>query len=477
MNATDEVNERTALLAEENRPKKPQREPTPLPKLQLFNLLLLQLAEPITSQCIYPFLNQLVGELPITGGDPAKIGYYAGMISSCFFATEAVFVLHWSMLSDRIGRKPVLLIGMGGLCISMVLFGLSRTLLQLILSRCLVGMLNGNTGVMKSMMGEITDSTNMAQAFALLPIVWSCGSSIGPMIGGYLARPHDRWPNLFSGRFWVEYPYFLPCAASAAFSAYVFVHTYFFLQEPGRKRKTRSAPGTSELAGESNDEVIDDKPLPLRAVLTRPVIISVGNYGLLALLEIAYLAIMPLFLATPIELGGLGQTPAIIGTIMGTFGIANGIFQAALFAKVVGRMGPKRLFMGGIALFPILFAFFPIINSVARKQGISTSVWALIGAQLSLQVLMDCSYGCIFMFVTSAAPNKRSLGTTNGVGQLIAAIVRAIGPALASSLFALSIERNWLGGNAVYVFFGIISGLGLFACNLLPAQVWHRDDD
>lgn len=104
---------------------------------------------------------------------------------------------------------------------------------------------------------------------------------------------------------------------------------------------------------------------------------------------------MPLFLATPIELGGLGQSPVVIGSIMGTFGLANGIFQAALFAKIVGRMGPKHLFMGGMSLFPILFAFFPIINIVARKQGISTLVWVLIGTQLSIQVLMDCSYGNI----------------------------------------------------------------------------------
>lgn len=58
MTATEEVNERTALLADENGAKK-QRKPTPLPKFQLLNLLLLQLAEPITSQCIYPFLNQV----------------------------------------------------------------------------------------------------------------------------------------------------------------------------------------------------------------------------------------------------------------------------------------------------------------------------------------------------------------------------------------------------------------------------------
>lgn len=96
-----------------------------------------------------PFINQLVAELPITAGDPARVGYYAGLIQSLFFATEALTVLHWSRLSDRVGRKPVLLVGLSGCCVSMVLFGLSRTFWTIVLSRCLCGLLNGNIGVIK----------------------------------------------------------------------------------------------------------------------------------------------------------------------------------------------------------------------------------------------------------------------------------------------------------------------------------------
>ena len=55
-----------------------------------------------------------------------------------------------------------------------------------------------------------------------------------PFIGGILSKPHDRWPGVFSNPFWIEYPYFLPCAASALFSVFVFVVTLFFLQEVRR---------------------------------------------------------------------------------------------------------------------------------------------------------------------------------------------------------------------------------------------------
>lgn len=60
----------------------PQKTRTPLPTVQLGILLLIQFAEPISSMSIYPYINQLVGELDITGGDKRKVGYYAGLLVS-----------------------------------------------------------------------------------------------------------------------------------------------------------------------------------------------------------------------------------------------------------------------------------------------------------------------------------------------------------------------------------------------------------
>jgi MFS family permease len=87
-------------------------------------------------------------------------------------------VLYWSRLSDRIGRKPVLLIGLFGISLSMLLVGFSKSFAMLVLSRMLCGALNGNTGVAKSVTGELTDNTNVAQAFALMPITWAAGITI-----------------------------------------------------------------------------------------------------------------------------------------------------------------------------------------------------------------------------------------------------------------------------------------------------------
>jgi predicted MFS family arabinose efflux permease len=73
-----------------------------------------------------------------------------------------------------VGRRPVFLVGLCSLTLSVTFFGVSKTFLTLTLSRALSGALNGHIGVMKSMMAEITNETNQAQAFSFMPLVLAC---------------------------------------------------------------------------------------------------------------------------------------------------------------------------------------------------------------------------------------------------------------------------------------------------------------
>lgn len=457
---------------EQSTPGQPERV-TPLPKVQIAVLLWFQLGEPMTSQCIYPFINQLVSELDITGGDPKKVGYYAGLIESLFFAAEAMFVLHWSRISDYIGRKPVLLIGMAGLCVSMLCFGLSTTYLGLVLSRCLVGALNGNLGVIKSMMAELTDRTNMAQGFAWLPVVWSVGSTVGPLIGGILSKPQERWPEVFAGAFWAKYAYFLPCAVIAVFAAFTFVLTATVLKETVQKPRRHNGAADREQRGPELQGSHAGAPLPIRALLVRPVLLSVANYAALALVDIMYRALQPLFFATAVAHGGLGLSPARIGAMLAAVGLSSGVFQVLCFARLVRRFGQRCLFLFGMTMFAVVFAMFPFVN-LAAKAGLMPLVWALVVIQLSLSIACDMTYGCVFMYVTASAPNRQSLGATNGLAQLAASVFRAFGPAVSTSLFAASIDRHWLGGYAVYAILVSLSISSLLVARKLPVELWGR---
>lgn len=111
----------------------PRKPTTPLPQFQTGMLMMFELAEIIASMSIYPYINQLIREIDITGGDDASVGYYVGLIDSLFYLAQALTVLSWSRLSDRIGRKPVLLIGLTAACISMICFGLSTTFWSLVI--------------------------------------------------------------------------------------------------------------------------------------------------------------------------------------------------------------------------------------------------------------------------------------------------------------------------------------------------------
>ena len=125
---------------------------------------------------------------------------------------------------------------------------LNLTVADLSDSRCIAGLLNGNMGVAKTMMGELTDSTNRAQVSGLFPLVWALGATIGygilrsqreqlspmrnsPFAGGVLSHPHERFPALFGNRLWGEYPYLLSCLFSAMCCAICFVLIWVFLKE------------------------------------------------------------------------------------------------------------------------------------------------------------------------------------------------------------------------------------------------------
>ncbi|KAH7885550.1 major facilitator superfamily domain-containing protein [Phlebopus sp. FC_14] len=487
------IQDTTPLLA--NGSGKEAKHTTPLPRLQISILLLAIFLEPVAAQCIYPFINQLVSELDITGGDDRKVGkcYYAGLIESIFFVTQAVTVLQWSRISDRIGRKPVLLIGIFGTSLSTICFGLSRTFTSLVLrspshstlwsldsdvnnvnnisSRCITGALNGNIGVTKSILGDLTDSTNMAQGFALMPLAWSLGNTVGPVLGGTLARPQDHFPAVFSDPFWEQFPYFLPCGIAAAYAVLTFTLVLFFLRETLNSKssperlglRVNAEPNRPETgynvldqegglcAASTISETPSDTSLPLRQLLTPCRVIIIANYAMLATLDIVVYALQSLFYATSIENGGLGFTPMTIGLWIACLGIADGFVQAVAFSALVDRVGPKKLFRIGHACFVPIFALFPLTSWLARRHGITWLVWVLLSCQFILEIMVNMAYSCIMMYITASAPNKRSLGALNGAAQMTASIARAIGPALSTSMFAYSVEHNLVGGYAVWL--------------------------
>ncbi|KAF7366931.1 Efflux pump azaL [Mycena sanguinolenta] len=462
----EDITETTVLI-----PKPQQKTPTPLPKLQFGIIMFVLICEPTAGQSIYPYINQLVSELGITGGDQRKVGYYA---ESLFYFTEATTTLQWSRASDYVGRKPILVIGLFGTTLSMLCFGMSRTFWMLVASRCLTGLLNGNVGVMKSTLADLTDSSNRAQAVGFLPIMWELGSAFGFFIGGYLSQPQRRFPNMFSGKFWEDYPYLLPSLATGSLVCFSGVIILLFFKETAPSKKSR----TSDEREDSNSHAPSPSPaapVHLLQLLTFPVMISVSNYISLAFLNIVVVSLIPLFFAMPVTIGGLGLPPSKIGLVMTIQSVAVGVFQLFFFAKIIRRFGERAVMIGGMSMFPVVFGLIPIISATAQQSGRSVAVWALVACLLSLNIFADMCFGVVWMFLAASAPKDRR-GAVNGLGQTSVSLARAIAPAFATSFFSLSVEYNLLGGYAVYAFFGALSVGAVMLARRLPGELWEEED-
>jgi len=161
--------------------------------------------------------------------------------------------------------------------------------------------------------------------------------------------------------------------------------------------KFQSPSTNSDLAGEETGDTPDQhlmdaqKPLPMRYLLTRPVLVSVANYASLALLGMVSWALMPLIWSTSIEFGGLDLSPASIGVWLSVFGCMNGLFQFAVFPRAVARFGPRPIFVTGIAVFALVYAMFPLENLVLRRAA-DGPAWLFILLQLTGLSISEMSY-------------------------------------------------------------------------------------
>ncbi|KAI9761871.1 MAG: hypothetical protein M4579_000812 [Chaenotheca gracillima] len=193
---------------------------------------------------IFPYIYYMISSFEITKDD-RQIAIYAGMVTSAFTFAEFSTGVLWGRLSDKIGRKPVLITGLLGTGISMIIFGFARSLPVAMLARALGGFLNGNIGVLQTTVAEmITEKEHQPRAYAIMPFIWCLGSILGPALGGALAEPCTSYPSVFHrGSIFDKFPYLLPnlvCTVVVMFGVGVGI---LFLEETHDEKKHRRDMG------------------------------------------------------------------------------------------------------------------------------------------------------------------------------------------------------------------------------------------
>ncbi|KAG8688077.1 hypothetical protein FRC11_006107 [Ceratobasidium sp. 423] len=412
----------------------------------------------------------MIVEIGVTD-DPERVGFYSGLIESIFSVMSLIMIIPCGYVSDHVGRKPVVLVGLGGLSISIVSFGLSKSLAGMIMSRCIGGALGASWAAIKVMVGEITDRSNQDTAFSMMNVSYRLGQIIGLPLGGLLAHPERRW-KAFQTPFWNEYPFILPC--------------FTLPSKVKARRKAKRSPcssgsstppvpnSTTPLLVENELETNRATKKPTwRTVMTPSILSLVVNNGCMCIASEMLFSVYPLFAFTPITSGGLGMSEAQIGTQMSVRAVVH-ILMMLGYSKVNRTLGTVRLYQVTMAFWSVVVLGFPLLHWVASQTGIKSVIFN--STQFIFFVTWSvCGFAwvCMGTMVNDASPSAEALSLINGISQISIVLPQAISPALANSLFAASVEKHILGGNLVWVLLFVFTCLA-FVHSLTLRE--HEDD-
>lgn len=484
---------------------------SPLPKGQLAMLAVIALAEQTALNSISPYLPDMASSFPDVKEN--EIGLYVGLIASAFALAQFTTNFMWGWLSDRIGRKPVVLTGTILTAACFVGFGFSRTLWQAILAQALMGLVNGNQGVISTCLGEITDRSNQSRAFTYLPVIYGIGGITGPLVGGLLVLRESPFqkgkPN--------PYPYLLPNLFAAAVLVIDFALTACFLEEsldcsedlPPLKKRVQSlftwiwqftssytptyvrrASKSAERRShrpllhndDSDDDDVDDdesddstpafmatnsERLDKKEVFNRDTILLLITYLIFQLSNISYNSLYPIFSeARPPT--GRNLSPEEIGTSLAFAGLITIVFQVGIFGKLREKIGNKITYRAGLAGFVVAFLLMPWVGYKDMADGsgeekLAGKIWLWIELGGILVIKTVASVGGLtsaLLLITNSAPSHAVLGTLNGLAQTLSAAGRAVGPFISGGLFSAATHVQPKGEAMAFGIFGGISFLG-----------------
>ena len=419
---------------------------SPLPVKQLLILAIISLSEQTALNSIGPYLPQMVSTF--NDVQPGQVGLFVGLVASSFALAQFATNFFWGWLSDRIGRKPVVLLGTMLTAACFIAFGFCRTLWQAIIVQVLMGLSNGNQGIVSTCLGEITDRSNQSKAFIYLPVVYGLGAITGPVVGGLLVSKHAHFSRSD------PYPYLKPNLVSAGVLAIDMIITMLFLEESLEEAKelpplgkrvgnlfawawqfaSSSRPSYLKIsetrhkrsAHTSGDGVVDgdddndsdsdsvsqasipelvphnSNDLTKAQILNRDTMLLMATYLIFQLSNISYNSLYPIFgQASPPR--GRNLSPEEIGFSLAFAGGATIIFQLGIFGRLRDRMGNKTTYKACLAAMSIAFLLTPWVGYKNAKNGdggmSNGKVWLWIEIGFILLIKTLGAVGCLTSFL------------------------------------------------------------------------------
>ena len=308
---------------------------TPLPRKTLAVLCCICLIDCINATILNPYVDDMVSMLLKTDRGSPDVSMWVSVLVGSYSLCEVVFSAMWGMLADRIGRRPVLLVGLAGSAVAPIIFGMAESLPVALSARLLDGFFCGNVGVARTYLGEMVDSSNEAKAFGILSSTFSLGLFIGPTLGGMLAYPAKFHPGTFSGTIFETHPFLLPNLSYACLAVAALLLGFFALPE-SRAREALLERNALNTSGSDGSKLWQGFP---RDTKTRRLIVSSSLlFGYVA----ARLNSFVLVSSLPEKMGGMALSPHQFGYIQICAAAMIFLNQLTLYPILLRRFGPHR---------------------------------------------------------------------------------------------------------------------------------------
>lgn len=339
--------------------------------------------------------------LPFYAEEFGADGFDLGLVLTGYAAMQFAFARAWGRLSDRIGRRPVLILTVCGTSLSLFALGFADSLAWVLGARMLAGVFAANVSVASAYITDATSAEDRTRWLGLLGACFAVGFLLGPAIGGLLAPMGHH----------------IPMFVAAGLAAGNAIHALFSLREPPRHVSADGAAG--------------------REVLRDPEVRRICLTNLAFAIAVTQLESMFAFYMSD-EFGFDARQVAFLLVAMA---VVTGLVQGGGLRPLVERFGEKRLAVGGFSGLALAFAAIP---------GAPTVAWLLVplvGSAFARGVGQPSLMGLASF---SAQADRR--GAVMGTFQSAGSLARVVGPLMAGALYDRDHSAPfWLAAGAMSV--------------------------
>jgi len=353
---------------------------------------------------VIPFLPMYAARLGIGAGS-------IGLILSAYSIMQFIFAPLLGRLSDRIGRRPIIMLGLLGSSLSYLIYGFTDSFAGLLISRAVHGACAATISTAQAYIADTTEESKRAHAMGMIGAAFGLGFVLGPAIGGLLGAVSLRTPVLF--------------AAALTFANFILAGAWL----PESRQPEDIAPGAS--AGPGARQMLD---LPRRLQRHRAhallfVVAFLMTFAIAALEATFALTVPAVY----------GYAAAGVGGLLAFAGLVQAIAQGYLIGKLVPRTGETSLVVAGAAALALGLA--PLGS------------WSSHAALYGMLALIALGYGfgtTAVAALISRCTGRELQGEALGLNQSVLALARVMGPIAGGMIYqAMGPAAPYLAGAGI----------------------------